>query len=302
MGIPLDNISRKKLILVRQLFQRAQLQAASQYSYVDRIMALIGFDLSNETLLKTVISALSGKPNPDGKFHEIIEKANKLLISKDLVSVPDEGKIKYVRNLRNDAQHQTRYPNETDLNDCRTYTRDFLSATIRGVWGVDFESISLIDIIQASDVKNLLLIAKDELQQRNFDEVAFHSVAAFNQATASVRPGIVGRNKKHVFASETSSEFVHIKQTIAEVESLRHLLMYVILGLDIKSFRKYKDLTRGIVVSSLGGGKFDKALLNRGRVSEEEANNILEFVTNAITQIESLVGNIKKPFKIDSLL
>lgn len=44
MPITLDVITRKKLILVRQIYQRALLQAEAQHSYVDRILSLIGFD------------------------------------------------------------------------------------------------------------------------------------------------------------------------------------------------------------------------------------------------------------------
>jgi hypothetical protein len=71
MPASLDVITRKKLILVRQLYQRAVIQGEAQHSYVDRIIAVIGFDLSNETLLKAIVSCLDAtKPiASDFKWH-----------------------------------------------------------------------------------------------------------------------------------------------------------------------------------------------------------------------------------------
>jgi hypothetical protein len=58
MPIPLDAISQRKLVLVKQLYQLAFNQSELRHSTINRIVSVIGFDLTVETLLKTVVSAL----------------------------------------------------------------------------------------------------------------------------------------------------------------------------------------------------------------------------------------------------
>src|SRR6185437_12427554 len=120
MPVTLDVITRKKLILVRQIYQRAVLQAEAQHIYVDRILSLIGFDLSNETLLKTVVGAADPHKTPSTDFQGIVRQADTLLATNGLPALSHKVQIQHVRTLRNDAQHKARYPNDTDLNDCRT--------------------------------------------------------------------------------------------------------------------------------------------------------------------------------------
>jgi hypothetical protein len=58
MAVTPDLITHKSLILIKQIYQRAAVQSASQHSDVDRVPSLISFDLANETLLKSAITAM----------------------------------------------------------------------------------------------------------------------------------------------------------------------------------------------------------------------------------------------------
>jgi hypothetical protein len=96
MPIPLDVITRKKLILVRQIYQRAVIQSDALHSDFDRIMSLIAFDLANETALKAVVGALEPNKPTDKDFQGIIQQVDSLLAKKGLPEVPDKAKIQHV--------------------------------------------------------------------------------------------------------------------------------------------------------------------------------------------------------------
>jgi hypothetical protein len=115
MPIPLDSITRRKLILARQIYQRALLQAQPRHSYVDRILAVIGFDLTNESILKAIVGVLEPKKNADKDFHGVLQQADNCLVTAQLPGVPNKSKIQHVHDLRNDAQHKAKYPNESTL-------------------------------------------------------------------------------------------------------------------------------------------------------------------------------------------
>ena len=136
MSIPLDVITHRKLILVRQIYRRAVVQPEVLHSDFDRMMSLIAFDLASETALKTVVSALEPSKTADKDFQAVVQQADALLTKKGLPEVPDKAKVQHVHGLRNDAQHKARYPNNSDVSDSRTYTRDFLQRLVLNVFQV----------------------------------------------------------------------------------------------------------------------------------------------------------------------
>lgn len=295
MGIALDDITRKKLILVRQLFQRALLQAENQHSYVDRIMALIGFDLCNETVLKAVLNSLDSRATPGDGFHSVIQQVENKLKDKSLQQIPDVSNIHYVHSLRNDAQHKVKYPNETDVSDCRTYTRDFLKKVVSNIWNEDFDSISLVDLIQDSTVKSLLIKANEAFKNDKFSDSANEANDAFDTIIRFVKSSIVGEERLTNFTGKSSRDLIESSDNLEDIDYLRNLLLISILGLDFKSYIKYKRITNFYI--SINTDDIYTSRLKTKTYNEGEADYILEFVTNAAIQIESLVGNISKPFE-----
>lgn len=80
-----------------------------------------------------MVSSLNTSVVPKTDFQAIVQQADSELASAGLAPIPDKGKIQHVRTIRNDAQHKAKYPNETDVSDCRTYTRDFLQQIVLNV-------------------------------------------------------------------------------------------------------------------------------------------------------------------------
>lgn len=223
MPVTLDVITRKKLILVRQIYQRAVLQAEAQHSYVDRILSLIGFDLSNETLLKAVVGAVDPRQTPSTDFQGIVRQADSLLAANGLPALSHKVQIQHVRTLRNDAQHKARYPNDTDLNDCRTYTRDFLKQTILDVWSERFESLSLVDVIQDVRVKTFLDDAETELAKGDYRQAVVKAIAAFDWTMGKVTDSIVGKIPYYTKAISVEDSFGRERNSTEMFEAFENM-------------------------------------------------------------------------------
>jgi hypothetical protein len=217
MTVPLDVITRRKLILVRQIYQRAVIQSEVLHSDFDRIMSLIAFDLASETALKAVVGALEPSKPTDKEFQGIIQQADTLLLKKGLPEVPDKAKIQHVHGLRNDAQHKAKYPSAADVSDSRTYTRDFLQQITNIVWGQDFHTISLVDVILHARVKKLLLQAEENLREDKPEWAIGHARAAFEYAMASVKPSVVGRFADTLNSSFTiQGKIIHVDRSMID--------------------------------------------------------------------------------------
>ena len=74
MVIALDVITRKKLILVKQIYQKALIQSQITYKVVDRMLAIVEFDFANETTLKSIAYALNPTIRLKRTFPEVIEQ------------------------------------------------------------------------------------------------------------------------------------------------------------------------------------------------------------------------------------
>ena len=182
MTLQIDQVITKKLLLVKQLYLQSLLQAKVRQSDVGRITTIVIFDLAIETMLKTITLALDPKKDPDETFEALIQQADDLMMKAGLLSLPNKTPIRHVHSIRNDAQHKARYPSDAEVNDCRTYTRDFLTAACSQIWGEQFEKISMLDLIQHEDVKAYLSQAEKSLSENDLERALAHAKEGVNQA------------------------------------------------------------------------------------------------------------------------
>src|SRR6266545_80843 len=109
MTIALNSATRKKLVLAKQLYQQSLRQSAAHTSIMDRIMAVIGFDLAIETALKAAAIAMDPKLKPKALSDDLILSCEKVFLDKGF-AYPPIGNLRTVRSIRNNAQHEARYP------------------------------------------------------------------------------------------------------------------------------------------------------------------------------------------------
>lgn len=185
MSVSIDPITLRKLILVKHLYLQAEKHSGLHYSISNRIMSVIGFDLAVETLLKVIIVALDHK-EPPYRFPDLIKRCDDLLSKRSLPSLPNKVQIKHAHSIRNDAQHRAKYPNPTDVSDCRTYTRDFCRETIDNIWSVSFDDISLLEWIDDHTLREVLEIALTDIQALKRKKGLTLAGSAFQWASESI--------------------------------------------------------------------------------------------------------------------
>lgn len=294
MLISLDAITHKKLILVKQMYLRAVAQSQSSHNFVDRIFAVIGFDLANETALKAVVSALSPTGNSSDTFQGVMNQAENEFTSRSLI-FPDKVKAQHVRNLRNDAQHKAKYPNETDAGECRLYTYDFLTRIFFDVWRESFESMSMLDLIQNDKVKGYLTQAKDDLANNQLFEAMFNCKVSFIIAIGGFASSItehVSSSTKLVVVDSFSSRAG--EKLLDAFLKTRNLVALQIIGLNLQEYLRYEHYTRQIRVMSAGNRTY-QAINTEYIPPKEEVEYAYNFVVNAAILIENVDEDIKKP-------
>jgi len=260
-------------------------------------MSVIVFDLSVETTLNILVSTIDSSRTPADGFSALLNQTDDVLQKNSLSSLPDRGNIIRVHNIRNDAQHDARYPSDGDLSDCQTYVKDFLKKIFSDAWKVDFETLSMIDLIQNSTVKTYLSDAEKALQSGDLTISVQKSVTGLSKALSFVGNAIVGRMP--VFAKLVSMDsFGKIKEDrefTSSIEQIRLTLLFETLGLNYLDYMKFKSIT-GEPHFTLGNEEPHDFTGTKENLTENEATFVTSYAINSVISIEDKVGDIENPF------
>jgi hypothetical protein len=170
--LDIDPITHKKVAIAKKMYEKAFLQSFAQSNPVNCIMSVIGFDLAVETLLKTAVVFLGYAKDLKNlsNFDNLLTETKNCLSNQGLGLFPDEAKIRRIRNIRNAAQHEARTPNSLEVNECRTWAKNFLDLVVDQIWEKSFDLISISDFIENEEVKNLLINSEKEYRLKNWDK------------------------------------------------------------------------------------------------------------------------------------
>ena len=329
--LPIDQVIQRKLLLVKQLYQHAEIQSFTNRGAVNRIMAVIGFDLAIETALKVVVSALETKDQPDKVFDGLVQQANDKLMKAGFPSVPDEGTIRRVHDTRNHAQHKATYPNETEVSDCRTYTRDFLRKLVLQVWGVVFDNINLTDLIQQPQVKQFLVDAQTALNQDDYNRTIVNANAGLSYAIVQARKKLFRdsffrlrnplgdwstRYNDIIFSGditgstwnalvrldhETQKKLQGIKENIKalredvkrEFDAMEEVQLYTVLGMNYADFLQFRDIAGRAFFYETENNELKVNVQNvKENLTAHDANFVFTYSLETVMQIETQVGDI----------
>lgn len=249
--------------------------------------------------MRALVGALDASKTPAEGFPGLIDQVDSLLASHGMRSLPDRGNLLHVHSLRNDAQHKARYPNDIEVSDTRTYSRDFLHKLSSLAWDLDFEKMSLVDLVKHPRVKQLLTDAEAAFAASDFENAVAQAAAALFLALKRVESAIVGRLPFAKFVMEDSfgrpgSSFDDPSDALERMQST---LLYVALGLNYGDLVKIRQIAP--IVHYLADGDVSLQRMSNKTVSKSEAEFVLASATDAVLQIETRVEDIEKPFGSD---
>lgn len=291
----LDSFATRRLALVRQVYNRAVAHSGRYSSRVDRLLCVIELDLSVETLLKTIFRVRDQKSSYPKGFDQLVSKVDSLLQQAGEHGLTEKAKARRVRKIRNDAQHEARYPSEMDVAECRVDTRDFLKSAVANSWNTDFDSISAADIIDDERLKDQVRDAEEALKSEDFPRVVLVAMRALHDALLSAQSTTVG--ERWVFDAPYLVDSNGDQSTISGMDNLidtlrqMHLtLLYLTIGMDYRAYSACRQIEHRVGVVE---GEPD--VVGDDPVSRDEAEFVLNHCTDTISQIEDTLGDIRSP-------
>ena len=296
---PTTAIARKRLVLVRQLYQRAAVEAERSTSMVSRMMAVIGFDLATETALKAVVAELESHRPPTDDFNGAIQQCEAALEKAELGLLADRANLFHVHGIRNDAQHKARYPSPVEVSDARTYTRDALDKLTLQVWSIGFESVRLGSLIANEEVQQLALEAEQALEDDEARKAVDDGAGAFELTLLRVRNSLVGRQPfmAPTILVDDRRGPKGDRDLGRAFKQMQDLVLLGVFGIPYSTYMHYRSIA-GHAFFGLGDSRPGMS----GGIetpSRDEAEFVVGFAIDTIIRIEEEAGDLDKPYGRD---
>jgi hypothetical protein len=194
----------------------------------------------------------------DLPFLEYWKELRPALAGADL---PEFGLMKRLNQARVSLKHHGLQPDERDLRDFADGVGRFLTDATPMVFGIDFETVSLIDFVQSIEAREQLrqaqaaLSAKEVVRGLEACAVAFDAlVADFEKRARDERHGSpfqVGESmglhtssRMHLPNSGPVHELARFVDAAAEsIEALQQAVRILLLGLDYRRYARFRGLT-----------------------------------------------------------
>jgi len=296
MTIQIDLITRKKLILTKQLYQQAIIQSKSHHSDVNRLISVIEFDAAIESLLKSILWTLDSSKTPPDKFQELIQQCNNLLTKNSLSSLPDLSHIQWIHSIRNDAQHKAKLPSIDNVSDCRTYTRDFIEKVMNDVYGISFENISLIELIKHEKIRQYFINAESFVKKGESQKAVQEAATGLEWALIYVKTSLVGDTSHFTSAFITEDSFGKPKSDsnlFRAFKKMQETVLFLSLGMNYREYIQLKQITGQISITLDGNSHFHNM---QEIITSEESDFVFSYSINTIIQIENFVQDLEAPF------
>ena len=162
MEINPETIKRLSFIKYFYQFAKEQSKLPTPQNYISILM----FHDSVELFLH-LSSEFLGLNLRDINFMEYFTRINGYLKDQELTQRTSMDKL---NRTRVSLKHKGLYPNPDDIEYFRVSTQNFFKENCSIVFKIDFEKISLLDLIQDDEVKRILKDAQDYINKTHYKE------------------------------------------------------------------------------------------------------------------------------------
>ena len=278
MAIPIDDVTKRRLIYVKKLYLHGHEHIPYKTEF-DRMIAIHHFDNAVELLLKCAVSRLG--ITPKRPLHVAFPNLWNLI--NERVPLPKKTEMFQLHKFRSDVQHWGMSPFSTEVvNRFDIYVSDFIRDVMKQIFGVDFEELFMSSLVKDEILGRILAIAEKAFVKGNYERCMRHTDAAFNLAL---------RLQEEKFWIDSSSDLPEV-----DIEELVEAVTMLTLGIDYMRYAKYSSFSTRTkwnfdeqtieyprpLVEALGGGEEKFLEKKKAFFTRENALFNLNFVIDCI--------------------
>jgi len=268
-----NEILLRRLSIIKLLF-KSGLEQSKQSESIS-FFSILSFHDSIEMFLKLAC-----------EYKQI--KSEKLSFIEYWDSLPHLTLKESMRNLnsrRVNLKHKGLVPAKIEVEASRINTIDFFEQNTKNTFGIEFNEISLLNLIKFEKTKKLLILSEAELHKTNFKESIKNTTIAFEELLDEYKENKIGTWDKNLFnfpnrislSNSFNSRYNKenkdnrlenvVKSMNDKFDHLERALEIISFGFDFKKYSKFKMLCSDFYKTSNGDYLF------YGKEEENNFNN-----------------------------
>lgn len=299
------NIITKRLTYIKYLYQQGVEQ--SKLPEVIAGFALMQFHDCIEMFLLLVAENLGKKDYSKWSFMQYWSEITTLTM-RDAMNTMKQRRVS--------LKHHGSFPSHDDVVECRINVGTFLQENVRIQFDIDFDSISLVDLISYESVRSPLSIAVlnmnndklyDSLVQSRiaFDNLLedyegtkmhwYHSIFEIGKKQSNKYKDFV----KNASLKNVNNNMVWFKEISETTNELRDVAKITALGIDFKKYALFKAVTPHII-RFIGDGysiESEDLLSERVNISDDLCNICINFVIDSAVKLQETDYNLSAYLK-----
>lgn len=296
----------RRLALIKYLYQRGIEQ--SRQAEVVAGFSILSFHDSIEMFLLLAAEHRNMKTDKLS-FMDFWEKIPDLTLGESMKALKDR---------RVSIKHKSQFPSKGDIDISRINVTDFFEQNTKIQFEIDFENVSLLDLINYDDVKIDLKKAQKFLEEKKFEKSLLNTKIAFDKLIYSYES-----NKKHVwyknifeigtkinkryYLFDTSKDraktewFEGLTET---TNKIREVVKLTSLGIDFKRYSVFQFITPKIYRTMTGEYEFTPSFTGKVndqniKMNKENCLFCIDFVIDCAIKLQEFDFDLKEYIHLD---
>ena len=248
MSEAIDGHTKRRLAYVKGLFTHS-IELLESGGELDAGLGVVALDNSVEMAIYVCLEHFEEDLSKRISFHEAIDKLARKIIDRceaDGPAVLHKTQIKNMHDARNSIQHRGQLPSLGDVDRYKALTLDILQDTIKTVFEVDFDDITLGLLIKDPLVRGLYERAEQAAARTQYRECLVSCAVAFERAQKEESTRLWGSMKyfSKLAAQARLREKLHdLGEYLEEYfDSLDEEIEVLKLRLDYKEYQKFRQI------------------------------------------------------------
>jgi hypothetical protein len=199
-----------------------------------------------------------------------------LLDSKlDVNRLTQKESMRRLNSARVALKHSGAIPAKVEVENFRANTTDFFNENTPIVFGIEFASISLVDLVQSEEARNSLKEAQEMLVQNKIEDGLDKVVLAFDQLIADYQNRNVGEYGNMPF---------HFGRHQRD-QDIRDAVEILCLGIDYRRYAKFSILTYRSLIQQ-ESGDYEVARQGEATRTSEDLQFCIDFVIESAINLQ----------------
>lgn len=240
----LNQIILNRLSFIKYLYQDA-VEKSKKPSPKDSA-SILTFHDAIELFLQLSVEFLNANPKTDIKFIAYWDIINQKLSGNQLLH---KAPMIRLNKARVNLKHHGQLINKSDIEAFRVNSKNFFEDNTPIVFGIDFSEISLIDLIENDEVKQILKDTQDFFKNRQYKEALERLAIAFyvlisdyekSKTRYGKSPFLIGESSRFILTPDLTSDYREIAKSLKEIQEIIKMLC---LDIDCRKYAKFRLLT-----------------------------------------------------------